>query len=446
MFALAALALLFAGCATVQVAGAPEPATESRNPTIAAAAELARNDAALAGQAKADNARHIARLLGTLDDATLSREAATMAADNPLYNFIGRALLARGLPLPKPFARGGDWRFDAGNRPPAERDGYRPPVKLAVLLPLSGSLATAALPVRDGFLAGYYGETRRRPEISFLDTAAGVAAAYDRAVAEGNDFVVGPLGRDEVGALFGRGSLPVPVLALNRSGRPPAGSASFSLSPEDEGIAIAEMLVGRNARRVLVVGGGEEGQRRAINAFRDAFSERGGTVVDTLAEGTTDFSATAQKEGGIDAVFLAMKGGSARIVAPRLAAAGLGGKLRVATSQLTSGTGKAGEDGVLDGILYPTEAWGVRGTPGLPSASSTGASLPTARGAAARLFAFGHDAWRVTAYLEHLATANNAELQGATGTLRLDGFGNVLRTPAWSTFSAGAPMPLADGR
>lgn len=446
MFALAALALLFAGCATVQVAGAPEPATASRNATIAEAAELARNDAALAGQAKADNARQIARLLGTLDDATLSREAATMAADDPLYNFIGRALLARGMPLPKPFARGGDWRFDAGNRPPAERDGYRPPVKLAVLLPLSGSLATAALPVRDGFLAGYYGETRRRPEISFLDTAAGVAAAYDRAVAEGNDFVVGPLGRDEVGALFGRGSLPVPVLALNRSGRPPAGSASFSLSPEDEGIAIAEMLIDRNARRVLVVGGGEEGQRRAINAFRDAFSERGGSVVDTLAEGTADFSAAAQKEGGIDAVFLAMKGGSARIVAPRLAAAGLGGKLRVATSQLTSGTGKADEDRVLDGILYPTEAWGVHGTPGLPPASSTGASLPTARGAAARLFAFGHDAWRVTAYLEHLATANNAELQGATGTLRLDGFGNVLRTPAWSTFSAGAPMPLADGR
>jgi hypothetical protein len=82
----------------------------------------------------------------------------------------------------------------------------------------------------------------------------------------------------------------------------------------------------------------------------------------------------------------------------------------------------------------------------LPSASSTGASLPTARGAAARLFAFGYDAWRVTAYLEHLATAGNAELQGATGTLRLDGFGNVLRTPAWTTFDAGAPMPQADGR
>jgi outer membrane PBP1 activator LpoA protein len=66
------------------------------------------------------------------------------------------------------------------------------------------------------------------------------------------------------------------------------------------------------------------------------------------------------------------------------------------------------------------------------------ANLPTARGAAAKLFAFGYDAWRVCAWLEYLATANGAQLPGATGTLRIDGFGNVLRTPAWAVFHAGA--------
>ena len=43
----------------------------------------------------------------------------------------------------------GRWTFES-DRPAAERDGYRPPRKLAVLLPMSGSLATAAAPVRDG--------------------------------------------------------------------------------------------------------------------------------------------------------------------------------------------------------------------------------------------------------------------------------------------------------
>jgi 16S rRNA (cytidine1402-2'-O)-methyltransferase len=55
--------------------------------------------------------------------------------------------------------------------PPADRDGYRPPAKLAVLLPQTGSFASAGNSVRDGLLAAYYGEARRRPEIRFYDTA-----------------------------------------------------------------------------------------------------------------------------------------------------------------------------------------------------------------------------------------------------------------------------------
>src|SRR5690606_6411402 len=96
-------------------------------------------------------------------------------------------------------ARNAHWQFDDTARPPAERDGYRPPLKLAVLLPLSGDLATAAASVRDGLLAGYYGERRTRPEIRFYDTAnasGGAIAAYNRAVADGADQVLGPLGRD----------------------------------------------------------------------------------------------------------------------------------------------------------------------------------------------------------------------------------------------------------
>jgi outer membrane PBP1 activator LpoA protein len=70
--------------------------------------------------------------------------------------------------------------------------------------------------------------------------------------------------------------------------------------------------------------------------------------------------------------------------------------------------------------------------------------LPNARGAAAKLFAFGYDAWLLTAYLERLATDANGKVDGATGTLRIDGFGNVLRTPAWSTYSGTTTVPLGN--
>ena len=427
MIAALVLAATLNGCSTV----APRPGTvATAKPLVAQAAQLARSGATRSGAARQANDNEIDRLLSQLDDAALSREAAALPVGEPLYDYAGRALLRRGLPLPRPFDRTA-WKFNAGQRPPAESDGYRPPVKLAVLLP------------------GYYGEQRRRPEVVFYDTsgtAGGTLAAYDQAVAEGSDFVVGPLGRDEVGALYGKGALPVPVLALNRTGtEPPSGNASFSLSPEDEGLAAAEYLLDLNAKRVLVVGGADETQRRAVAALRGRLGERGAVVTDVASEGTSDFAPYAGKEGGVDAVFLAVRGTSARTLMPRLAAAGLAGKPRVATSQLLSGTGKPTEDAVLDGIAFPSEAWATRGARGLPSPATAGPMLAPAQGPAARRFAVGYAARHISAYLEYLATANNARIEGATGTLRLDGFGNVLRVPAWSTFRSGVAMPLPQG-
>ena len=426
-----------AGCASVEV---QKPAAQvAMSAAFVEAQALARGHAALSGQARADNAMRIDALLAQLDDASLGRDAARLPAGDPLYNFAGRALLNRGLPLPRPFDRG-EWNFD--DRPPADRDGYRPPLKLGVLLPLTGGQAAAASAVRDGFLSGYYGETRRKPAVRFYDTAGGANAAYGRAVAEGNDFVVGPLGRDEVDAVFADDTPQVPLLALNRGNRmPPAGSAGFSLSPEDEGISLAQYLIERGAKRVLIVGGGEDGQRRSASAAKAQLERRGVQVAGNVGIGA-DYAPLAP---GVDALLLAMKGPQARALMPQLALAGINAATRVATSQITSGTGKPAEDAVLDGIVYPTESWGVRGVSGLPSQASAAARLDTAKGPAARLFAFGFDAWRVTAYLERLALSANAGIDGATGRLSLDGFGNVLRQPSWSRYSGGVPVPLGDG-
>jgi len=441
------IALLLAalsGCASVDVQQSSAPASAQKNTTFAEARTLASQQANLPAPARAANATRIEALLAQLDDASLSRGAGELPIGDPLYNFAGRALLNRGLPLPRAFDRG-DWRFDAAARPAADRDGYRPPVKVALLLPLSGSLAAAAEPVRDGFLTGYYGERRRRPELRFYDTTAGAGAAYARAAAEGNDFVVGPLSREEVDAVFANDTTPVPLLALNRGSRmPPAGSASFSLSPEDEGITAAEYLLDSGARRILIISGNDDAQRRSSRALAEHLLQRGGQVAARI-DYLPGAALVVPAEGTIDAVFLALKGSQARELSPQLAAAGLAGKPRVATSQIVSGTGKASEDLLLDGIVYPTETWDVRSVSGIPSQSSASARLKSARGPAARLFAFGYDAWLLTAYLERLALSPNSDIVGATGRLSLDGFGQVLRRPTWSRFSGGVAMPIGDG-
>ena len=344
------------------------------------------------------------------------------------------------------------WSFDPA-RAPADRDGYRPPRKLAVLLPMTGELATAAAPVRDGLLAGYYAERREKPELAFYDTAgtaSGAVAARDRALAEGADQILGPLARDQVSTLF-NGPQTVPMLALNRGNTaPPANAGDFSLAPEDEGAAAAAYLLARNARQVLVLSNGDEHARRSVEAFRTRLEADGGAIVGTLAitgdqpgDQTPALRAAASREGGIDAVLIALRGNEARLMTPQLFAAGLGQKLLIATSQLTSGTGKPDEDRALDGIAFASEPWTTGGVPTLPSPHTLAADLPTARGPAARLFAFGYDGWLLSGYLQHLAADPEASVEGATGRLSLDAGGSVVRIPAWATFRNGAVVPLA---
>lgn len=434
-FALAAGLAVLAGCASTPTQG---PVRES------AASPAAFTEAHQLAQADArGNAARIEALLASVDDAALSRLTAALAANDPLYPFAGRAMLRRGLQPPHAFDRG--WNFDG--RAPAAADGYRPPNKVAVLLPLSGSLSGAAKPVRDGFLAGYYAETRQRPTVSFYDSAAGVAGAYQKAVSEGADYVVGPLDREQVSALFAQANLPVPVLALNRGSRAaPPGSVSFSLAPEDEGIAAAEYLLGQGAKNVLVLTGADETQRRTSAAFRERLQARGGQVVEQVSLGASADALPAQlaaatAKGQVDAMYFAARGDQAAAAIPAVnAQPALAKARRVGVSQIAGGADSAAETALLDGIVFPRESLGSRQLPGMPA--NPGALTPTAAGAAGRLFAFGYDAWLITAYLERLAMAPQKPVPGATGGLQLDGFGNVLLTPAWSVMRSGVATPL----
>lgn len=424
---------------------------------FAAAGELARVDALLPADARQTNQREIERLLARMDDRGLSQRSAALPAGDPLYAYAGRALTARGLPLPRAYDRG-DAAAPVAGRPPAEPDGYRPPLKLAVLVPLSGPLAGAGASVRDGALAAHFGESRRRPELRFYDTAGsaqGAIDAYQLALSEGADQVLGPLTRDEVQALFSQAGLAAPALALNRAAvPPPPGSASFALSPEDEGVAAAERLLRRGLLRVVVVSAGDDSAQRSLDAFREHFRARGGEILTEvrIQDGMLDYApvlrtALAAAGGGDshDAVFLALRGPQARLLVPQLNIAGFAARPLIATSQVLQGSGDPRLDRELDGIEFPEQPWLLGSRGDLPDPARTSRRLASARGGGARLFGFGLDAYRLTGYLEHLARHSGAWLNGATGELRLDAFGNVLRIPAWGVFSGGRPRPALDG-
>ncbi len=398
---------------------------------------------------------HIHKLLAAVDDASLARGSAALPLGHPLYPYAGHVLTSRGLPLPHPYDRVAA-APSSSTRPPADDDGYRPPLKLALLLPTSGSVAAAGSAVRDGFMTAYYAEQRRRPEIHVYDTAdssGGAIAAYRKAVADGNDFVVGPLGREQVAALFGQSDVPVPMLALNRAALPaPPGSVSFSLAPEDEGVAAASRLLGKGLRRTIVFTSRDDSASRALAAFRQAYTQRGGSIVAeaVIADAGPNYGATlkealATSGDQYDAVFLALKAPAARLLATQLPTNGYRAVPRVSTSLILSGGGNARLDQELDGIEYPELAWLLHSINGLPDASSLGAHLPSARGGGSRLFAFGADAYKLSAYLDALAASPEASVRGATGELRMDGLGNVQRGSDWAVFSGGRTRPAQDG-
>jgi outer membrane PBP1 activator LpoA protein len=337
--------------------------------------------------------------------------------------------------------------------PPADSDGYRPPAALAVLLPMTGSLSAPAAAVRDGFLAAYYAETRRRPTIKFYDTqgtGGGAQAAASRAQAEGAQMIVGPLTRDEVNAVVGNADGSLPIIALNRGGKaPPLGTTSYALLPDEEGAAAASRLLGRGLKSVLVFGNGSDSAQRAIAAARDTLRAGGGDIVAEIpvAGETPDLTArlAALLAAPVppQAVLLALDAGQARAIAAQLKLSALAGLPRVATSLIVTGANTKA-DIELEGIEYPELPWLLDQGGGLPDADALAQSLPSARGPSQRLFAFGADAWRLCAWFDRLYSDPGSSIRGATGTLRIDLGGPVRRTPAWAVFRGGRGRPAAD--
>ena len=138
-----------------------------------AAAELALLASIQDRDARSESTRRIESLLADASDADLARGSAALRPGHPLYPHAARALTRRGLALPRPLERGESFA-GLDQLPPADADGYRPPTRLGVLLPLSGPLATAGQSVRDGILAGI------RESLKFEDsTEDQLASAHD---------------------------------------------------------------------------------------------------------------------------------------------------------------------------------------------------------------------------------------------------------------------------
>ena len=334
--------------------------------------------------------------------------------------------------------------------PESSAADYRPPSKLAVLLPQSGNLAVAGNAIRDGLLSAYYAETRSKPGIRFYDTqgnGAGAKAAFDRAVKEGAQMIIGPIGKDEVAVIHDAAGN-IPVLALNRIETPSNRRVlNFSLSPEREGELIAERLLGKGLLQTAVFSQGSDSNSRMLAAFEKRYQAGGGSVLLKApapafgkdAEGAAINPVLPDAVREAKAVLLLMNGDAAKPTRAALALNGAAGIPVFAGTDITD-SNDAKTNTQLDGIEFLQMPWLVNRGNSLNISASQLLKLPSARGPGAKLNAFGADAWLIATRLPVWLASPNSEIGGATGSLHLEPDGRIERTLPWSVFRAGVPQ------
>ena len=354
---------------------------------------------------------------------------------------------------------------------------------VAVLLPLSSTDAGApAAAVRDGLVAAW---TRERaagalvPTLRFHDVGENTAyarSAYEKALAEGADAVIGPLRKEAVAAIVTQRRVPVPTVTLNTvdatlADAPDANIVQFGLAPEEEARAAASRAIALSLRNAVVLQSDDSRGDREARAFRDELYAHGGDVVHlaVLPGDTYDYSPQIREALGIDesdarfralsstigeqlffepairndidVVFLALTSEEARSARPQLDFFRARGIPRLATSRVASFVEDEKVNRDLDTIYYADAPWVLDASlADDPLRRDILASFPDADGAYAKLYALGADAWSLVRNLDTLA--DGERLRGYTGELELGRDGRVRRYLDWAQYRDGRSVPV----
>ncbi|WP_157718676.1 penicillin-binding protein activator [Halopseudomonas litoralis] len=352
------------------------------------------------------------------------------------------------------------------------------PQHVALLLPFDGGLAAAADALRDGFLSAQYrahSQGLAQPRISLYDSGAYIDLLqfYQQAQADGVQWVIGPLDRQQVASLAQLPELPLPTLALNYADTttPPAGLFQFGLAPEHEARSAALRAWQDGHRQMAMLTNGDDWGSRSAQAFAARWQELGGVLTgqetidapanisgqiadllrvreseqrnqhlqDTLG---SDVMVQPTPRPGLDALFLAADPLQARQIKPTLVFQ-YAGELPVYAASRAYRLSLNGEPNPdIDGIMVAEIPWLL--TRSDPLYDIIVDSWPTAAGPMGRLYAMGVDAQRIFSRLRQMQEQPETRIDGATGILSLGADGRIHRELSWGEMIDGQLQPLIE--
>ena len=375
-----------------------------------------------------------------------------------------------------------DWRqrwrtHPAAKLPPTALKTYNKfvsaPKQIGLLLPLQDQYEMPSYTLLDGFMSAYYHllaqnqqNDQTMPALRLYDSSAeSMARAYNLAVEDGADMIIGPMRRAEVETLLAVEALPVPTISLNRidneNQSQPKNLYQFGLSPLDEIRQIADRAWRKDQRNVLVIAPDNGWGNRASTFFNQYWSAKGGTVLSQVSYPATtkDFTPLLKpplqidlsEERGrklkrfinsriqfdirrrqdIDLVVVLGYPVIARQIKPALDFLYASDLPVVATSHIYNGSQQTNLDRDLSGVEFSAMPWTLTGH--LINDLQPDQRLHTAY---RHLYAVGHDAFLLHKNINRLEDDNAIPLFGATGILSLSN-GMVVRQSKWAEFQRG---------
>ena len=350
--------------------------------------------------------------------------------------------------------------------------------KIALLLPLTSDYAQAAAAVRDGFLAmGAANRNPDKPKVSVIDIGADprqAVAAYEAAVKDGIQLIVGPLGLEAVDNIVRKTGLETPTLLLSHAtDEIDSGKTvfQFGLTPEQEAIQAAERAWLDGHRQAALLYPNTVLGKRLQTAFVSAWQRLGGIVVseqeylsdqsdytdpvkrllnivqsetrkeriETIAKTKLKFEARPRED--IDFIFLGADARHARLIKPQLNYHRASRVPIYATSYVFTGRGDPNLDADLNGILFGDMPWMLVGDGRVAELrAALQPNWPHAHSGLDRLFALGVDAYAVIPHLNRLNSENAVRFDGVTSGLSLARGGRLHRQLLWAQFRNGVPV------
>ncbi len=321
--------------------------------------------------------------------------------------------------------------------------------KVMLLLPLQGNFGHAGQMVQVGFNAAQKEGNPPSLDSRTFDTESysTANAAYQAALDERPNLVVGPLTKPAVNALSLQVSLPVATLALNQSDPnavAPLNLFQFSLNPQLDAKEVAQKMLSNNLQKAIVITSADSWGQGIAASFGKVFLDNNGQILGSLQYNNIDnFAEFTQALAKKDAAQLS--GTAIFFVATAQKAPTLLPLIKTAFPTTPIYTLPIIFDAMdstqwisLEGLHLALTPWQLNDQ--TPERQAFKAAYPTATGEDLNLYGFGIDAYAIAKYYVKNGGFEGLAISGNSGYLTIDTNGVIQRKLTWVTIVNSKPV------